>query len=212
MFTTVTKKGSKQAPVVTKFCKVCKDAGKPESVYTSHFVRASPDPRSPVVCPTLLEQACGYCGIEGHTVKYCKVLEQNQKAKAKAEAEAAYLEQEAKKATKAKAKGTANGMAKGNRFASAYIDWSDDEEDPNYPALSVKSTTTPVTAGNYAAALAKPKSKPVEKPIVKPVEKKPVKKVPVAEWVPPKTMKMTDWATAESDDEDEDDVAVVDSW
>jgi hypothetical protein len=144
-------------------------------------------------------------------------LEQNQKAKAKAEAEAAYLEQEAKKKAKS-GMGMAKATTKGNRFASAYIDWSDDEEDPNYPALSVNSTTTPVTyaAGNYAAALAKPKPKPVEKPIVKPVakpvEKKAVEKKPVAEWVPPKTMKMTDWATAESDDEDEDNVAVVDSW
>jgi hypothetical protein len=53
------------------FCKVCHDAGKPESIYTGHFVRASPLPNAPVVCPTLLAQLCRYCGVAGHTVKYC---------------------------------------------------------------------------------------------------------------------------------------------
>lgn len=58
------------------FCKVCHDAGKPESIYTSHFVRAAPSPDAPVVCPTLLAQPCRYCGIAGHTVKYCPGLQQ----------------------------------------------------------------------------------------------------------------------------------------
>lgn len=57
------------------FCKVCHDAGKPESIYTSHFVRAAPSPDAPVVCPTLLAQPCRYCGIAGHTVKYCPGLQ-----------------------------------------------------------------------------------------------------------------------------------------
>ena len=57
------------------FCKVCHDAGKPESIYTSHFVRAAPSPDAPVVCPTLLAQPCRYCGVAGHTVKYCPGLQ-----------------------------------------------------------------------------------------------------------------------------------------
>lgn len=56
------------------FCKVCHDAGKPESIYTSHFVRASPALDAPVVCPTLLAQPCRYCSQTGHTVKYCPML------------------------------------------------------------------------------------------------------------------------------------------
>jgi len=56
------------------FCKVCHDAGKPESIYTSHFVRAAPSPDAPVVCPTLLAQPCRYCSVAGHTVKYCPAL------------------------------------------------------------------------------------------------------------------------------------------
>jgi hypothetical protein len=53
------------------FCKVCKDAGLPESDYTSHFVKDRPGPNGKVVCPTLLNQACLMCGNKGHTSSYC---------------------------------------------------------------------------------------------------------------------------------------------
>jgi hypothetical protein len=53
------------------FCKVCKDARKGEKEYTSHNVK---DGKGAVVCPTLLNQACGYCKEKGHTVKFCSVL------------------------------------------------------------------------------------------------------------------------------------------
>jgi hypothetical protein len=65
-------------PTVKAFCKVCHDAGKPESIYTSHFVRAAPSPDAPVVCPTLLAQPCRYCSVAGHTVKYCPALIKDQ--------------------------------------------------------------------------------------------------------------------------------------
>lgn len=55
------------------FCKVCFDAGKPESMYTNHFVRASPDINAQVICPTLLGLSCRRCGKNGHTVSRCKV-------------------------------------------------------------------------------------------------------------------------------------------
>ena len=53
-------------------CKVCRDAGKPESVYTSHFVKSMN--RCQIICPTLLNIKCRYCEEIGHTVKYCKSL------------------------------------------------------------------------------------------------------------------------------------------
>jgi hypothetical protein len=64
---------------VKKFCKVCQDAGKPESMYTSHFVRDRPGPDGKVVCPTLLSQNCRGCGKSGHTYKYCKLIIQEKK-------------------------------------------------------------------------------------------------------------------------------------
>ena len=69
--------------VVKPFCKVCHDAGKPESVYTSHFVRSDTGPNSKVTCPTLLAQECRYCCKTGHTVKFCPVLEDQKKADTK---------------------------------------------------------------------------------------------------------------------------------
>lgn len=57
-----------------RFCNVCFDAGKTESEYTSHYVRASRDAGAKVICPTLLALECKYCFHTGHTVKYCGVL------------------------------------------------------------------------------------------------------------------------------------------
>lgn len=59
---------------VKPFCKVCFDSGKPESLYNSHFVRASRDPTSRVTCPTLLNTECRYCAAVGHTVSKCPKL------------------------------------------------------------------------------------------------------------------------------------------
>lgn len=67
----------RQKKIVSKFCKVCKDAGKTEAEYTSHFVRATPAKNAPVVCPTLLALNCNYCHKKGHTIRYCPVLERN---------------------------------------------------------------------------------------------------------------------------------------
>ena len=53
------------------FCKVCRDAGRPESEYTSHFVKNVPGPGGKVVCPTLLSQSCRTCNERGHTSSYC---------------------------------------------------------------------------------------------------------------------------------------------
>jgi hypothetical protein len=60
------------------FCKVCFDAGKPESSYTSHYVKSAPGPTGKLVCPTLLNQSCLTCGHTGHTSGYC-TQNQNQR-------------------------------------------------------------------------------------------------------------------------------------
>ena len=62
---------SKSATAATPFCKVCRDAGKTEKEYTSHFVKDQPGPNGKVVCPTLLNQACRICNQNGHTSSYC---------------------------------------------------------------------------------------------------------------------------------------------
>jgi len=72
---------SQQRNSTKKFCKVCFDAGKPESVYTNHTVKTM-DARSgklETTCVTLLALECRYCFKNGHTVKFCPVLAENQK-------------------------------------------------------------------------------------------------------------------------------------
>ena len=53
------------------YCKVCHDAGRSRSEYTSHFVKDQPGPNGKVVCPTLLNQHCRICDKPGHTSSYC---------------------------------------------------------------------------------------------------------------------------------------------
>ena len=66
---------------ITPCCKVCKDAGKPESEYSSHWVK---DKEGKVICPYIKGLNCNYCmnygnasQAAGHTPKYCKFLKKN---------------------------------------------------------------------------------------------------------------------------------------
>jgi hypothetical protein len=64
------------------YCKVCHDAGKPESEYTSHHVKSLPDKLTgicSVTCPTLLNTECRFCFNIGHTAKFCPVVADKKK-------------------------------------------------------------------------------------------------------------------------------------
>ena len=77
---TISKKKSKKTMKhYDTFCKVCYDAGKPKEVFTSHFLRESADPKSKIVCPTLLETVCKFCKEKGHTPKHCEKLKMRNK-------------------------------------------------------------------------------------------------------------------------------------
>lgn len=67
----------KMSPVVKPFCKVCFDANKPESQYTSHFVRKTKDLNSEILCPIILATECRYCHKFGHTISKCSLREKN---------------------------------------------------------------------------------------------------------------------------------------
>lgn len=58
------------------YCKVCHDAGKPESVYTSHYVKSRDNSNA---CPTLKATECRYCYKLGHITKFCPVFQKNKK-------------------------------------------------------------------------------------------------------------------------------------
>lgn len=71
----------------TPFCKVCRDAGRPEKEYTSHYVKDQPGPNGKVVCPTLLNQACRICNKTGHTSTYCTEYRPRQEKETEKETE-----------------------------------------------------------------------------------------------------------------------------
>jgi hypothetical protein len=62
----------------TPLCKVCKDSGKPEQLFTSHFTK---NRDGKVICPTLLALACKKCNKKGHTASYCTVKTVEEKPK-----------------------------------------------------------------------------------------------------------------------------------
>jgi|LakMenEpi03Aug12_release.lakeMendotaPanAssembly.Ray.scaffolds.fasta_scaffold400563_1 hypothetical protein len=181
----------KSATAISKkpFCKVCQDAGKPESEYTSHFVRTLPDinGKSIVTCPVLNSTECRYCCQLGHTTKFCPVLEKNEKRNKK-DNYAAVQYQKSEQRIAAISPSTAENKYRG---AFAALDCENNETQNNtqvkkdipitkkndsFPALESKQTSTLVapSAGVWASIAAKPALPQIKqevKPEVKPVGK-----------------------------------------
>lgn len=159
-------------PIKKPHCKVCQDAGKPESEYTSHWVRTLPDRNgnTTVTCPTLLSNECRYCFKLGHTAKFCPVLAQNKKDRERAQRKAEFEQKEAPKKAPVKSQ-----MSRG--FA-ALMEESDSEKEEvkvsnvmpaiiveEFPALGAPSKTSvavrlpsvkPESKSGWMSALSKP--------------------------------------------------------
>ena len=178
---------SRQTTVTKKpFCKVCCDVGKPESVYTSHWVRTLPDRngKSVVTCPTLLETKCRFCSNTGHTTKFCPELQENKKVE----------ERKTKDEVKTKPKVQEKKIV--TTFAALMYDSDTEDEEPETHAVIIPQTST---LTGWAAIAAKPAAKPAEtkKQIVvaKPQEKK-TEVVSLADFVKEKKIKtstLTGW-------------------
>jgi hypothetical protein len=86
---------NRNTPIVaaSPFCKVCRDAGKSEKEYTSHFVKDQSGPDGKVVCPTLLNQACRICHKTGHTSSYCSQY-RNRQVREEPRRQERYIERE----------------------------------------------------------------------------------------------------------------------
>ena len=52
-----------------RFCQICYDTGKPESLYTNHFMMDIPGKNGVIVCPTLLAKKNGEETKKSHV--YC---------------------------------------------------------------------------------------------------------------------------------------------
>lgn len=158
------KKNQKQNQTIKKYCKVCHDAGKPESEYSSHFTRESRDPNSKILCPTLLSIECRYCYKFGHTVKYCPIIKDKLKEKKLEEATIRRINGKDKKDKDKKEKGE-NVVF--NLFACLDEDAEEDEENEEYrevsvtidddmPAIAPPAPSTIRCGLDYMAAVIKP--------------------------------------------------------
>ena len=161
------------------FCKVCFDAKKPESEYSSHFVRSLPDMngKTVVTCPVLKATECRYCYNFGHTAKFCPVLEDNKKKAAKAKSVAI----RAQKAEKAAAAPMQYESKTDMKYAGKFAGLEEDDEPEvivnlaveipaDFPTLQKKEVRFAATSSNNWASIAAKPAVPVFKPTPKVVE------------------------------------------
>jgi len=145
-------------------CKVCKDAGKTEAEYSSHWLRDKPGPDGVVICPTLLNNECRYCHEKGHFPSTCPKAAAANAAKKKADAirertervAAASAKQEQEKKLLAR-------VADYGKFASLADNANSDSESDSEPVkkshVNVKAPVAvrgAIPAMTYSSAAAKP--------------------------------------------------------
>ena len=124
-------RNNKKSVIVAKpYCKVCHDAGKTEKEYTSHYVRASPDPTSAVVCPTLLAQPCGFCAKGGHTPSYCPEIAKRKKTEEKIAKKHAYQEKQKHQEEQEKQQKPGTSKKITNNAFAAFDDSDSEDEKP----------------------------------------------------------------------------------
>ena len=176
-------KGAKVAPAPQPYCAHCFNLKQPESVYRSHFLRASSDPKSAVVCPELLATICRYCLKNGHTVGACPVLAEKKRDEERAEKQRVREASLKQQSIEQKKQNDVKKQQKKGAFAALFESSDDDEEmtlkvsskvskkpislpskietfEEKFPALPTKSAAV---AGapklmNYAGMAAKSKS------------------------------------------------------
>ena len=162
------------------FCKVCFDARKPESEYTSHYVRSQPDSngKTIVTCPVLNATECRYCFKFGHTTKFCNVLEEKKKKDNREKSVAIRAQKAADRAaTEVRVVASARSPItyKGKFAALDDIEEvvekfvADEPNDALFPSLQKKTVkfVDEKPASNWAAIASKPAPKPAAKPAPK---------------------------------------------
>jgi hypothetical protein len=158
------------------FCKVCHDAKKSESEYTSHYVRSRPDQNGNtiVTCPILALTECRYCYKFGHTIKFCNVLEEKKKKDNKDKSVAIRNQKAAERNAVVPVALQRDNAIYAGKFASLY----DDEEEEvkpnvvvtndNFPTLNKKQVSFEATTNNNWASVAAKPAAPLAKPAAKP--------------------------------------------
>lgn len=178
---TLRAKGDRNVGRRGPFCKVCKDAGKSQQEYTSHYPRENAGRESRVVCPTLLAQECGYCHAKGHTPKYCPALVLRDERRRQQQRhfprwvldDSAVVEADHVEMETVRRHGRQSGLKEearrlqmtNSQFGALMSDSEDESESEEFPALSSARVPQSDTLRNYAKAL-------TSKPLVEPVTPK----------------------------------------
>ncbi len=203
---------SKNSSSKKPYCKVCHDAGKPESMYTNHCVKTYNvrTGKTETTCPTLNALECRYCYKSGHTVKFCPVLEENKKmdinrardqARHQHQQQARAQEQEQQKAIR--------------KPMNAYAALADDSDD-EVNEVAVNEVTTNVNVNEVAAVvdefptLLKKSYSSVASTPRPPVVLKPAPVVVLKKEQPAKK-KTLSWVEAQADDDSDSDEEVYES-
>ena len=204
---------------------------------TNHWIRESPDIKSPLVCPVLKGTECRYCYEMGHTVSRCPILE----AKKNNSGIVAHQQARNKRADDFfKKEQTSSlfqtGIKKGNKFTA--LD-SDEEEKAKrvvhkkvetvvhkkveeFPALPSSGSTRgrvafDIKTKSYSEMAAKPAepvwpAEPTDDPWTVTVVDLVAPKSITDHVKPKKSRKYSNWADDSSDDEDDLDNFVPDAW
>ena len=181
------------------FCKVCHDAGKPESEYTSHFVRSDLGPKSKVVCPTLLSLECRFCFEKGHTVSFCAVLKKQKNAEKRAVARIEFAEASVQAPKKVPVK-AANSFGALDHDLDVEVSNEQVKVKEEFPLLCGVSKKVAFTTSDelsYAAKAAKA-AQVIEKPVLKRATHYKEKTEPIMV-----KKRWADWSDSEDDDDDE---------
>ena len=197
---------AKQTMSKKPYCKVCHDAGKSETMYTSHTVKKYNVNigQFETTCPTLMGLECRYCFKTGHTVKFCTILEQNKKIDTQRKKDMSRLplipvkkEEETKKKFNSK-------------FASLEEDSSDDEEEvkvvvkvvDDFPTLGGGKSSRSNEMKSYSCVAATPVDT-IRLELLNKIQKE--KMAPVI--FKTKAVKWVDEEQSEDEDDDEEYVA-----
>lgn len=181
------------------FCKVCHDAGKPESEYTSHFVRSDLGPKSKVVCPTLLSLECRFCFEKGHTVSFCAVLKKQKNAEKRAVARIEFAEASVQAPKKVPVK-AANSFGALDHDLDVEVSNEQVKVKEEFPLLCGVSKKVAFTTSDelsYAAKAAKT-AQVIEKPVLKRASHYKEKTEPIMV-----KKRWADWSDSEDDEDDE---------
>lgn len=182
-----------------KFCSVCQKKGLPESVYTSHFTKTQPGDKGIVVCPTILNAKCNYCGENGHwaNINYCAAMKYDEKMKAKSKV--------AQSTTRVLPVATQKHNTSSKNFYDA-LDSDDEDKEPAatnlkgvVPIVQVAPVVLPKPGVGWAEMAKKapvvsiPKPKPAE--LISLTEESKAAKMPLGVFTTSK------WSSQESSDE-----------